>query len=331
MSSNLDSVHAQRAGGLKHRWVFTALVIGALVLLGVFGAGYFLLIHYERNAAKHLPEGTSWAVRLDVEKVVLFEPFRRHVLQQLKTDTQSASWLDRFEEAAGVNIGLELREIVYGRTELDWFFVLGGTYGSSELVRSAYDALGTRAGCELTDARRLRCESLGIFSEQASDGVVVIGSSDGVLDSALPQSLRYQQLRLPSEGPGGFALSPSVLETIAKSPLSLVNSSLKRLADVGALYGELSLAEDVQLAVTALPKAQSSLAPLAEQAESLLGGAQTLMSFAPGPDFGGERAVLSRAKVQVSDQGSLVIRSYWKRTEVEQAARSVAGLLRQGL
>ncbi|HMJ11893.1 MAG TPA: hypothetical protein VK524_10795, partial [Polyangiaceae bacterium] len=62
-------------------WV-VASGFGALLALGIAVAVliYFRLIRYERVAGYHLPQETTFAVRLDVEQAIVYEPFRRHLL-----------------------------------------------------------------------------------------------------------------------------------------------------------------------------------------------------------------------------------------------------------
>ncbi len=69
-----------RRGGLGHRAVFTVF---GLSLALAFAAGlliYFKFVAYGRVAARHLPDDTRLAARIEVETLLISEPIRARLL-----------------------------------------------------------------------------------------------------------------------------------------------------------------------------------------------------------------------------------------------------------
>src|SRR5262245_12328516 len=134
-----DSLAAERRPVPARVLAFAGAGVAAALVLVAFVA-YRELIHYERRAIEHVPEGAELALRVDLEQVVLFDPVRRHLLPLLDraplgdAPVEPVSRLLRLREA-GVNLGMDLREVVFARIEpgAGWLLALGGIFGDEPL------------------------------------------------------------------------------------------------------------------------------------------------------------------------------------------------------
>ncbi len=206
----VDATFRPRAGGLGHRSVFTvfALSVSAAFLGGVLI--YFKFVAYGRVAARHLPDDTVLAARIDVETLLISDPVRGRLLPLFDQGVTGPASLrprhDRFRAHTGVELGRDLREIVVGISGSGWVVIFGGKFPRTGLI----DGLKTTLAEESTKADFvggvLQVEG-GPALGQASDGALVVASDASRLQSALRGSEAYLRLGLPPEGAGGFAFS----------------------------------------------------------------------------------------------------------------------------
>ncbi|HEU5074605.1 MAG TPA: hypothetical protein VFU02_10535, partial [Polyangiaceae bacterium] len=192
---------------------------GALLLSFVAAFGVAVLIYeryvaFERRAARHLVAGAWLAVRADLEKIVLYAPFRDEVLPLVQGpagDPRLKPRLSRLSQHTGVELGVDVREIVYSRGERrgSWALAVGGMFPKTGIVRGIHAVLVEEGHqLEFDDrAERLHLPS-GVVVQQAADSVVVLASDQDALASALAPSDRYQALEL---GLGEPALSLAFL------------------------------------------------------------------------------------------------------------------------
>lgn len=224
---------AERSGittGERKGIAFSKLV-AVLALLAATGAvgvwfAWRTLIHYERRAALHLPPDTQFAVWLDVERVALFEPVRRHLLpivDQLPLGSRaepdspgatSAQWTRVLRASAGLNLARDLREVVFATVEGGgWVVLLGGLFPEEGLVPSIETALREHGA----DDFERRGDTL-VFSRweaalgQASDGILMLASEPRVLDQARPVTERAAEIGLQTASAGSLALSARRLD-----------------------------------------------------------------------------------------------------------------------
>lgn len=310
---------------VSHRAVWVGLLVLALAILGVFGGGYWLLVRYEPKAALHIPSYALGAVRVDVEQVVLYEPLRKHIFPVLDGG-ERGDRLARFKALSGVNLGMDLREIVVAVLPGGELSVaIGGLFPITGLVQ-ALDQLSQADGspqkCSL-EGLSLRCA--GVVLRQADDGTLIIATSAQTLDAALPQGDWARRNRLPT------------------APLAVVmnNADNPMLAGAGGrgLLGQVAWVTDVER-FTALADlgdplnvelALDGIGPdRVGEVRAAVATLQAWAAFNPGADVAGEREVLARLSVDVA-AGRPVVRSTWSRADVDRAVRALADFVAAAL
>jgi hypothetical protein len=199
--------------GVSYRVVALGFVVSLAVALAGGGYIYFVLMHFERVAARHVPGEMVRAARLEVEQVAAFDPVRREVLPALDVLVQGdrAGQLPDVVSAIGQRTGIELvrdlREIVVaeGRDGGAWVVALGGRFPRSGVVTGLVAALGGPAtGWHHDDAKDVATGPGGLALGQADDGVIVVASSRALLERALPAGDGAERLGLPTTGSGGL-------------------------------------------------------------------------------------------------------------------------------
>jgi hypothetical protein len=318
------SVAKRPRAGVPHRYVWYGLVALALVILAVFGVGYWVLVRYEPVAVRHVPGSALAAVRVDVEQVVLYEPVRKHLFPVLDGGPSSAHRLQRFKEASGVNLGMDLREIVaVALPDGETLFLVGGLFPKSGLAaaidRVIRESPKGAGACALA-AQRLRCP--GLVVGQADDGVLVIARSERGFEAATTGSDWSERAGLPAAPLAMVAALPPEFMRMASGALALA----PWLRRVERLTVSADLGDPLEV--------EASLSGLGSDAVSEVRGSleilQQLAAANPGADRAGERAVLARATVAEKD-GRPVVRSQWTRAEVDRAMRSLADVLATAL
>jgi hypothetical protein len=319
-----------------------ALMLGALALaclaaLGVWVA-YRELIQYERRAAEHLPTGVGFAGRLDLEQVLLFEPVRRHLFPLIdklpltsspaSRSTSKANYrLTRLRELAGVNVGLDLREILVagGEETDDWVLVLGGLFQRQGLVRAIESLLREEQVPGLArEGDVLSFQPWGIALGQAADGSLILASNRRTLASALPATQRFIELGLARTGAGGFSATPALVRRWLGPAPGLAEDWLSKLRRVGVtLRLGAALELEGRLEVASASDLPFAVSGVEEWLEWTGGGSR----FIPQADWGGERAVLARARRFQESETTLKLLSSWQPSELEQATRSLASWL----
>ncbi len=203
-----DAAVRPRAGGLGHRSVFTvfALSISAAFLGGILI--YFKFVAYGRVAARHLPEDTVLAARIDVETLLISDPVRGRLLPLFDQGVPGPASLkprhDRFRAHTGVELGRDLREIVLGISDGGWVLVFGGKFPRTGLIGGLETTLEEEHAKTRLAGGILQVEG-GPAVGQAPDGALVVASDASRLQVALRGSEAYLKLGLPPEGAGGFA------------------------------------------------------------------------------------------------------------------------------
>jgi hypothetical protein len=318
--------------------------IVALVLLALFGAAalgavvaYYKLLHYERVAVRHIPPSAAWAARVDVERVALFEPVRRHLLplvNDIGSATPAASapsgrdLATALRQELGLNLGMDLREIVVagGPGFGDWLVVLGGIFPRrSDLIVRASELLLSQAGVRTRPSADdlLLFEGAGSALAQADDGSLIFGTSPELVKAALVPSLRHAELGLmPDQGVGGFGVLPASL--LDPRVLRVVGSIAATLATIQRVQGRLEPEANGRVALHVDMLSTTPAAGLAGEVQSWLGSVASLMAFVPGADVAGERALLSRATVNVTPENSVRLSSYLESAEVDRACQALS-------
>jgi hypothetical protein len=310
--------------------VFVGLVLGAVTVLGAFAIGYWRLVHYSRSAAFHLPAGTHFAVRLDVEQVVLFEPLRKNLFPVL-TEGRAPGVLARVEAATGVNPAMDLREVLFAIGPAgEWTFLVGGLFPKdlTSGVAQVLDGEGVKS-CALR-GQRLHCTAPELWLAQAPDNLLVVASSEAQLARAIERSDTHKTLGFPVTGAGALVATSAQFGPWLENPLLGLLPGVRTLSQVRRVNGDLRLAERAEVRLRLLPEAGLDVQTLQSQAEQALAALKGLSNLVPGDGMLGGRPFLSRATVSV-EGGAALLSSHYTQTELDLTARAVAASLREWL
>ena len=169
-----DQVATRTRAGLGHRTVFA--VFGASLLLAFVGGLliYFKFVAYGRVAARHLPDDTRLAARIDVETLLISDPIRARLLPLFDQGAPRADLKarhDRFRAHTGVELGRDLREIVLSVSDAGWVLVFGGKFPKSGLVEGLRTTLAEEPTPSVLEDGVLQVQN-GPAIGQASDGAL---------------------------------------------------------------------------------------------------------------------------------------------------------------
>jgi len=295
--------------GLSHRTVYTVF---GLSLALAFAGGlliYFKFVAYGRVAARHLPDDTRLAARIDVETLLISDPIRARLLPLFDQGAPRADLKarhDRFRAHTGVELGRDLREIVLSVSDAGWVLVFGGKFPKSGLVQGLETTLSEEpTPCVLKDGV-LQVEN-GPAIGQASDGALVVASDPARLRAALRGGEAYLKLGLPPEGAGGFALK--VAEPIPPG-----------FARFDSVSGSVQLGEKVEVDVAVRLRPGASSEPSGVAADfATLGAAAPPQSAARRP--------LENARIQPHREGEVGVQLSWTRPELDRGVEWLASLL----
>ncbi len=337
MPDSVKAVLRERREFSSRAVMLGALAAVCLAALGVWVA-YRELIQYERRAAEHLPMGVGFAGRLDLEQVLLFEPVRRHLFPLIdklpftsaapnRSASKANDRLTRLRELAGVNVGLDLREILIAGAEKpgDWVLVLGGLFQKQGLVSAVENLLREEQVAGLArEGDVLSFEPWGIALGQAADGSLILASNRPTLESALPATQRFVELGLARTGAGGFSATPALVRRWLGPTAGLAEAGLSKLRRMGVtlrLGGALELEGRLEVvSASDLPFAVSGV-------EEWLQWMDAGSRFIPQADWGGERALLARARLVKESETAVKLLSSWQPSELDRATRSLASWL----
>lgn len=314
---------------MSGRLLALASALGAALLVLVALVAYRELLYYERRASDHVPSGAQLVLRVDLEQVVLFEPVRRHLLPLVdrapigdEAPSPAVPRLVRLRQA-GVNLGLDLREVVFAQMEQGggWLLALGGIFGNDPLLSKIEAALRDEPGARLrSEHGMILFERCGAALGQADDGVLLLASDAALLGRALRRGGGDEALGVSPGGAAALgasgrwlrALGPTSPEAQTAS-LSLLRASARLdLGDPLRLTAEVEHGEPIQ-----------SMA-VRREIEGWLGTPHDATNFAPQADWGGERALIARAQLTQSTPTRVTVQTTWQQDELDRAARSLA-------
>jgi hypothetical protein len=313
-----------------------ALWGGLLALLLTFGAtlAYRGLIRYERRAIEHVPAGAELAVRVDLEQLVLFGPFRENLLALV--DRAPLGWgaiaapgrLARLREQGGLNLGLDLRELVVARAAGGaWLLALGGIFGDRPLLPGIESVLRAEPGAHLrSEGAMLILEPSGLVLSQAEDGILLIGSDAEIIQRAMPHTRVAADLGLGAPGAAAAAATPGWVDA-----LPWVDPAAARSLPLRRVTARLDYGDPFELTLELELDGPADLARAREIIDTWFGAPAHAERFAPRADWGGERAVMARAQLTSPSPGTLVLMSTWQRGELARASRSLATWLEGNL
>lgn len=312
---------------------FRTVAIGgfavAALLVAVAVSLYFRYIHYERVAARHVPQGSVLALRLDVERVELYDPVRRHLLPLLggpgRSPADAAATLARLEERTQLKRA-DLREIVVARGAVrsEWVVVLGGIFprGTSPAVLATALAAEDPSWAASLDGTVVVHRGTGVAVTRASDGAVIIASSLTLAVAAREPGSAGEELGLPRVGAGALALRKPGVQELATWPGLLADQTLSQaMSGVGALRAEIALAERPSVTVTLTDQEPGAAAAAVRRGVEL---AKALDPSEASPGALLLRDGAQRASIAKPVSGTAAVTLVWERAEVDQAFELVA-------
>lgn len=314
--------------GLPFSAVAAAIAVLGVVFFGSIVLAYYRWVHHDRYAAHHLPSDSVAAIRIDVSQAVLYEPVRKHlfpVAADLLASASDGASIEAFEARTGIKRA-DLREIVFGRgpAPADWVLVLGGLFPDAVLASLGdFLMVGDGSSWKRGPGGRLLHAS-GIAIGQADDGCLIVAASEGRLALAVPSQRTYARMGLGLDGPGGFTLNPVAMKQLTRALDRTTPAGLTALGEVERAGGRLEVGTDAEWRLTLVPVAGRSAESLRGGIEQALRALQRTSAGTPGLDFAGERAMLPRARVTATEEGTVRISLAWKRGEMDRAAESVA-------
>lgn len=302
------------------RWSL-ALVLGVPVLvLTVLALGYLQLIHYTRIAHRHIPREADSALRIDLQQVVLFEPFRKHILPAVAgaADASGHTRLHKLDSDIGINSALDVREIViaHGPGEEDWTTIIGGLFPSGQMLAGIERVLRDQSRLQLQksrDGKALFIDPWGLVLGQAGSGCIIVSTREALLRQAL-QAHDDPTFTPLANAAGGFVLGTG-------TPL------LQQLLEswgVGPVSGGFTLQDNLLVEVhTRLLRPDMAAPEALEQAQrwSHDGG---------GESWAALRALLARVRLSTREN-ELIFHSYWERAELDAVAEQWGARLSQRL
>ena len=304
-----DETPPRTRAGLGHRAVFT--VFGLSLALAFVGGLliYFKFVAYGRVAARHLPDDTRLAARIDVETLLISDPIRGRLLPLFDQGAPRADLKarhDRFRAHTGVELGRDLREIVLSVSDRGWVLVFGGKFPKSGLVEGLQTTLAEEPTASVLVNGVLQVQN-GPAIGQASDGALIVASDATRLRAALRGGEAYLELGLPPEGAGGFALR--VAEPFPPG-----------LGQFESVSGALQLGTRVEIDVAVRLRAGASSAP------ARVAAAFATLGAAAPPESAARRP-LETARIQPHREGEVGVRLVWTRSELDQGMAWLASLL----
>lgn len=314
------------------RLLALASALGAALLALLAFVAYRQLLYYERRAIEHVPARAELAVRVDLEQVVLFEPVRRHLLPLLDraavgdiAPSPSSSRLVRLREA-GLNLGLDLREVVFARLEqgTGWVVALGGIFGDGPLLPRIERVLQDEPGARLRAERgMIILQPSGVALGQADDGILLLASDAALLERALRPSRAYEAIGLSPRGAAALGALGGWLRTLASPSAEAPSAAASPLR----ASARLELGDPLELTADVEHGAPIDARAVQHEIEGWLGTPSDELDFAPQADWGGERALAARARLTSSTPTTVSVRTTWERDELDRAARSLAAWL----
>jgi hypothetical protein len=237
----------------------------------------------------------------------------------------SSSRLVRLREA-GLNLALDLREVVFARLErgAGWVLALGGIFGTEPLLPRIERVLREEPGVRSTSERgMIILQPSGVALGQADDGTLLIASDAALLERALPPSRGYEAVGLSPNGAAALGALASWLGERASAGAKSLSSG----ATLSRASARLELGDPLVLTADIEHGAPIDVAAVHREIGDWLGTPSDAVNFAPQADWGGERALVARARLISSAPTRVSVSTTWQRDELDRAARSLAAWL----
>jgi hypothetical protein len=301
-------------GGVFFLTIALGIATGAVI--------YFQFLRYTRVAARHVPPDSDAVVRVEVEKVVLFEPFRKYLLPIVDCagkPTMKPSRHERIQARSRVELAVDLREMVYAQAggREHWVVLLGGMFPKSGVVAGVAKVL-REEGRQGSVADGAWVDAEGWALAQADDGVLILASSIERARAALPAGEGARSLALPLDGAVGIALSEAGLSR------TLRTAGVEPIDGLSGVTSELALSGDVtgHARLTMLPGADPKV--VRSRVEAALKG------IPARPEGFGEARLAGEARV-IEQPGALGLEFPWEHLDVDRGGAKLHALLSERL
>lgn len=217
------------------RWVLLGLVLSFVMAFGVAAYLYQRYVAYDRVAALHLLDDPDWALRVDLEQVALYEPFREHLLPLVlagsEKDPRLKPRLERLRQHSRVELGVDIRELAFSQKGARWVLTVGGLFPKGGVAEGILRVLEEeQRKASLDPVRGVVSLPNGVLVQQATDGAVLFASDQPSLSEAFSSGAR-EGAGLPSQGAASLrvGLDDSKASGIRTLTATLVLDSPHRL------------------------------------------------------------------------------------------------------
>jgi hypothetical protein len=326
----------ERRGISFRKLAWAGVIFTALASAGAWLA-YARLVHYRRCAVEHLPPEAELVVRLDVEQVVLFEPVRRHLIPLIDrlplgsvpaaASAEAETRMARLRREAGLNLGLDLREILVATVPGGrWVLVLGGLFEQGMVPAIERELTGEAATGWRRVGDTLEFTPFGTAFAQAPDGALLLASDRALLEATLPGSTRFRELGLERDGAGSALIPRAVLDRWAAD-----GEGPRWLGSIESAALDLRLSREIELAVRLELRDEPSAANLAALAGQRAPPATTGNALDPSAGELDPWGLLARAIHPQLSGNTLQFVAIWRQSELDRAARDLAAWLERRL
>lgn len=199
-------------------------------------SAFFIYEKYVKTvpkAAGHLPDGAAFALRLDVEQVVTYEPFRKHILKVFERSREGREpRAKHLERKTTVELGIDSRELALAvMPDEQWVILLGGVFRRDEVLEGAQEMLDEE-GIATALEENLLCHASGICFGVAEDGTFVLASTKNLaLQARAPGRLDGYRADLQESGTlAGIVVQPESTKSDWVNGLTGARATSGRLA-----------------------------------------------------------------------------------------------------
>lgn len=330
--------------GRRSRFPLALTMVLALLVVvggGAFAA-YWFVLRYEPVAHRHVPTGSSLAVRIDFQEIALFGPVRRHLwplVFEREANAQAtaapSSFADRIEAATGLKLSRDIREILlvnYGRTDSgQWFAVLGGKIPSGVVRGLAVELAGkeeTTAWEHLLPEDILVWRTLGVAIGQAKDRSLIVASDRKTLALALPEQDGARAMGLPESGAFTFAVAASAWNEWGSGMAATFLPGLRSLAKLHGCNGRFALGSSPELSMQCRLASDVDANQVRSSLLGLVTVARGMTTLAGGADVLGERKALADLQIDALPDGRIMVTAPWPTAGLERGAEALATKVR---
>ena len=331
MSEPSDANRPGRQGKRRWPWLLAALLLAVLGSLALWA--YDSIFGHAPIAHRHVPPGTSIALRADAVQILTFAPVRAH-LWPLLLDSPGDEEEDRgrrrrrIAETTGVDIPLDLREVVIASLDgRSWVAIVSGAIEPGRFVKGVSQVLEEEGIDSWALEGELLVHDLGPALGQAADGTIVLGTQIDITRAALPLSREDATVPLDTEG----ALSFWIGDSAYAAALGLLPRALPgkaELAQIEQLAGDVTLSDEPQVNLRLVPRDGLGADVLAQRLEGAIGKLSLATRLVPHDMYGAKQA-LADTSIR-ADRGIVQVSAPWSAAAIDAALAQLATVIRAG-